>query len=609
MRLAQMPKGTLVYKKINGKEQPYLQWTENGKSKSKYIKQAERETVLADMKLKKWLSSEAKKLREEIDFQEYSYDSLYAAMNTAEQEALDSYNAESSIFATRVIRGEELERQIASAEGLQKRDCYEKLREYLQSDIRNKVCVLYGLRRTGKTTLINQAIAEMSKSERKKAAYIKVNTDDVMSDMDRDLILLSKLGYKYIFVDEATAMEDFIRMASIFSDIYAPQGMKIVLSGTDSLGFWMTLTGELFDRAVFLHTTHIPFREYSRLLGVDDIDEYIKYGGILKSKNSSGGDEIFKEAESTDRYITSAISRNIQHALAHTKDGIFFRHLLELYENDELTDAINRTVERMNHRFLLSTLLKQFESRDLGSANELLRKEKDPAKRSDILELIDKTGITTKLKESLEIKDVEDRSVGLRESHVTEIKEYLYALDLVLDCPLETMSDRESLEYCLFTQPGLRYSQTEALLDILSEDASFNEFGERERNLAKSKIREDVMGRMLEDIVLLETAKVLERQDAKRTFKLLLGKGEIDMVIYDAESDSCELYEVKHSSEIDPMQYHLLEDEAALNAIAARYGRIASRNIIYRGEPKILDNGIRYINSEEYLKGLGREWP
>lgn len=35
-------------------------------------------------------------------------------------------------------------------------------------------------------------------------------------------------------------MEDFIDGAALFSDVYAACGMKIVLSGTDSLGFYFT---------------------------------------------------------------------------------------------------------------------------------------------------------------------------------------------------------------------------------------------------------------------------------------------------------------------------------------------------------------------------------
>ena len=45
--LNQLPPGSLVYKTINGKEQPYLQWTENGKQRTKYIKKEGREEAVA----------------------------------------------------------------------------------------------------------------------------------------------------------------------------------------------------------------------------------------------------------------------------------------------------------------------------------------------------------------------------------------------------------------------------------------------------------------------------------------------------------------------------------------------------------------------------------
>lgn len=45
--IAALPQGSINMKKIYGKEQPYLQWTENGKSKSKYIKKNEREEIFA----------------------------------------------------------------------------------------------------------------------------------------------------------------------------------------------------------------------------------------------------------------------------------------------------------------------------------------------------------------------------------------------------------------------------------------------------------------------------------------------------------------------------------------------------------------------------------
>ena len=59
-RLEELPKGTLTYKKINGKEQPYIQRTIDGKSVSYYVKVSEREKVLVEFEERKKLQ-EAKR--------------------------------------------------------------------------------------------------------------------------------------------------------------------------------------------------------------------------------------------------------------------------------------------------------------------------------------------------------------------------------------------------------------------------------------------------------------------------------------------------------------------------------------------------------------------
>ena len=47
--LARLPMGNLVMKKIKGKEQPYLQWSEAGKTKSRYINVGEREITMKQL--------------------------------------------------------------------------------------------------------------------------------------------------------------------------------------------------------------------------------------------------------------------------------------------------------------------------------------------------------------------------------------------------------------------------------------------------------------------------------------------------------------------------------------------------------------------------------
>lgn len=61
-RLEELPKGTLTYKTINGRKQPYLQRTIEGKSKSFYIRQNEREEVLHQIEERTSLQKERDRL-------------------------------------------------------------------------------------------------------------------------------------------------------------------------------------------------------------------------------------------------------------------------------------------------------------------------------------------------------------------------------------------------------------------------------------------------------------------------------------------------------------------------------------------------------------------
>ena len=586
--IAILPQGSINIKKINGKEQPYLQWTENGKSKSKYIKKNEREEIFASVERRKQLQEELREIKK--------------------LEVVDT--PVPTKFETSVVIGNRLLAMTKGVRNLKERDCFKQLQKYLNSDATDRVCLVFGLRRTGKTTMLRQAVLKMTTEQASKTAYIKAKGTDTMAAMNRDLEKLLELGYENVFIDEVTLMKDFIDSAALFSDIYATQGMKIVLSGTDSLGFWFALHQELYDRAITIHTTFIPFREHSRLLGIDSIDEYIRYGGTLRAgeldfddEDVNAEDASFRDDESTRRYIDTAICKNIQHSLSCCQDGGYFRHLQSLYEAGELTGAINRIIEDMNHRFLIRILINKFKSLDLGSAADVLRRERDPEQRNDILDRIDKDAVTKRLMDLLEIRNREDQSIGITNAHVEEIKEYLKALDLIVDVPSETIiPSAEPLENIIFTQPGMRYCQAQALVHSLAKDELFASLSEKEKTMVSERILEEVRGRMMEEIVLLETFKSAKKN--KRVFKLTFSVGEFDMVIYDSKENTCECYEIKHSVQIVPAQTKYLIDEEKLNQTSKRFGKISKRCVLYRGEDTVLENGIEYRNVEAYLKEL-----
>ena len=102
-------------------------------------------------------------------------------------------------------------------------------------------------------------------------------------------------------------------------------------------------------------------------MGIVGIDNYIQYGGTmsLSGKRYNDNAQIFSSKKNTDEYVDSAIARNIQHSLKNYEYADHFRSLRDLYEKNELTNAINRIVEDINHRFTIEVLTREFQSSDL----------------------------------------------------------------------------------------------------------------------------------------------------------------------------------------------------------------------------------------------------
>ena len=134
-------------------------------------------------------------------------------------------------------------------------------------------------------------------------------------------------------------------------------------------------------------------------------------------------------------------------------------------------------------------------------------------------------------------------------------------------------------------------------------DDIFKNISAIDRKRITDKILDDVKGRILEEIVLLETKKANPEKDI---FKLKFAVGEFDMVVYDSENVNCKIYEIKHSKEISKEQYHHLVDTKKCEQTEFRYGKILSKVVLYRGKNSETEEGILYRNVEEYLLELGK---
>lgn len=578
-----LPSGGITYKKINGKEYAYYQWREDGKQHSRRAKDKELEELIKQIERRKELENLIKDMKINIT-----------------ETTKPVYQ-----FHCTVRIGDALERFAKPVAKWKKRECYQRLYDYVYGDISDRVYILYGLRRTGKTTLIRQLLYEMDAEMRSKSVFIQIQDSKSLDDVNQDLKYLETNGYQYVFIDEVTLLDDFIEGAALLSDVFAASGMKIVLSGTDSLGFMFAEDEELYDRCMMSHTTFIPYREFENVLGVAGIDHYIRYGGTMSpgGKHYNNDSMIFATKKSTDEYVDSAIARNIQHSLKNYQYEDHFRSLRELYEKNELTSVINRIVEDMNHRFTMEVLTRNFKSNDLRLSAKNLRKDRE--KPTDILDRIDIAKVNETLKTLLEIRDKEEQSVEIQDVHRFEIKEYLDLLDLTVEIQTRWMSDFNRKETrTAFSQPGMRYSQAEALIKSLMQDEKFRDMSLSERNRVTERILDEIKGRMMEDIVLLETQ--LSRKKCE-VFRLQFAVGEFDMVVFDPEAGSCEIYEVKHSMEMVPEQCRHLLNEQKCKDTEFRYGTITGKYVIYRGmtaEMEDLSEKVTYLNVEEYLKSL-----
>ena len=507
-------------------------------------------------------------------------------------------------FYTNVVTGTGLQALANSVAKYGKRDCFSTLQKFVAGSYDGKICILYGLRRTGKTTLLFQMLSELPIE---KTAYIKVQTTDDMSRLTKDLKALYELGYRYAFIDEITLLSDFIDTAAVLSDVFSMMGMKIVVSGTDSLGFAMANRDELYDRSVTIHTSFIPFREYARLLNIRSVDSYIEYGGTLKMENMSfddpdaAFDEVaFRDDESTRKYIDTAISRNIQHTLKNDHYGEYFNQLRELYEKGELTNVINRIVQHMNHRFVLRVVEDEFKSHDFGSAKELLLHDL-PAERATVLYDVNEKQILERLKAIIEVKEKSETTVPITQEHIDKVKKYLLMLDLIVNCPERYESGKQA-EHIVFSQSGMRYAIAKALVYSLMQDAYFASIPEADKAYITGKILDDVKGRMLEDIVLLEVRKTAPSTMEAFKFKFDVG-GEFDMVIYDKTSQNCRIYEIKHSAKVNEKQTIHLRDAEKCQIVENRFGPISGKFVLYRGKDTFAE-GVQYLNVENFLCGL-----
>ena len=168
--------------------------------------------------------------------------------------------------------------------------------------------------------------------------------------------------------------------------------------------------------------------------------------------------------------------------------------------------------------------------------------------------------------------------------------------------------DRKAMRTALY-QPGESDAQAVELISFLLEDEFFDGLAPSVKEAAAEALNGRMKAFMLEDMLHLETKAA--KADCE-VFRLRMEKGDLEMVVADSSAKSCELYEIKHCNELSRAHAEYLLDDAVCAEVAAKYGEITGKFVIYNGKTiNVMESGtsgklesVKYWNAEKYVEGL-----
>ena len=487
-----------------------------------------------------------------------------------------------------------------------KRDIYSKVEAFIRGNdcYNGNILVLYGLRRTGKTTIMEQALCDYP--EQSKCAFYEVSEKDDIEDINKVIIEESDRGTEVLFFDEITKAKNFISNSAVLSDVFAKQGIKIVVTGTDSLSFAFAEDQELFDRIIRIKSTHIPYSEHCRVLETSDIDDYIRYGGLMKK--GEDGSRIVYDYESSCKYLNSAVANNISRSIKLNP----YDNSLESLSLEELSAVIEKLVEKYSGIFSVKIAQNPL---DTVSVNFPPARVQDLISKAEINRLVyERSNITkdfaAEINAGLEIK------MPITSDMINSLKKYLMVMDVLSVTTKMEFEYTENIgwianapvhEYYI-VQPAIKYYHLEKAKAFFEEQHYYSSLPLKAKKQMQDILENKILGEMIEQIILFDTAAALPKNKYKiiKPVFRINGKsaGEYDMLVHDVGKGSYWAFEIKHSKEACEQQVKYLENSRIQEVVDAQFGMRENVCVLYRGNPFKNSNGTVYLNIKDFLCSL-----
>lgn len=467
--------------------------------------------------------------------------------------------------------------------------------DYVLNEDAPIICGVIGLKRTGKTTMLWHGMQQLYEENQQKSLYIEMEPDDDIIDLTNCIEKYAKDGYSIFFIDEITNIQNLANNGASLANTYPARGLKIIISGTDSLLLNITERSVFYNKILPVPTTWMPWREYAGIVSTisnDDpnFEDYLENGGILANN--------IRSKTSTSEYIKTAIVDNLVNSLDNDDNGRNYGALFEFRNRGKLKDFVLRVLNDNTHRFFIKLLTGKHSINEFEATSAFVR-SKSPNFDKNRIKLI-----SERIKAILGYQDWQPGQPVPNQAEIKEVEGWLKIMGVFISDPIRPVIQGAQTEF-LLSQPALRWHQVLNVFDTIFTDAQFMEILGNNFKDAKRIFTSSLKGELLEDIVLIDTIKTLNDSDvfSWHFSPLLHGRqDEFDMVI--VKDDIYDIFEIKKNSRPSWEQSKHLRHEPYLEYFKNVLQEPRYRIVLYRGEEFVDFDDVMHLNVEDFLFDL-----
>lgn len=238
------------------------------------------------------------------------------------------------------------------------------IRKYVNSKL-NKIVVLNGFRRVGKTSLlINELKSLLEKNSRKEVVYLNFEDERIplnssfLSNLFSEIINLNGITPKFLFLDELQNFPNWSKWLRRVYDLYPKT--RFFVTGSSSKMTLNKIPTELRGRYLSKRVFPLSFKEFLKFKGIEEnkvnshFEDYLFNGGLPEVVLAEENEKL----EIVKSYYSSVVNRDLIESYSiRNKEGIKAILNLLLNSTSYSYNKLYNSLKSLNYEIGKNTLI------------------------------------------------------------------------------------------------------------------------------------------------------------------------------------------------------------------------------------------------------------